>query len=532
MPITAFPNGVSSWGVPLLPGAGSVGPRTGDVYWVHSSGSTGNGGRDPSVPVSTLASAITLATAANGDVIYVMEGHAETVSTGIAVDKSGVTIIGLGNGRNRPTFTGSVADDTLDITAANVTIQGLRFAAATTVTGGAINVAAADCRILDCEFLQSTNDLEEITVPDAGDRVEIAGCTFLVTGNGPDSAIRIESASNDGVWIHHNTFNGGSTTNVFDDGAIRSTVAHTNCRIHDNEFLYGTAHAVDPSVSTSCYRNKYSAGCRPTADSPLTIWAADGSTTSGDGTPEDPMDITSAVDRATAAGDVVNLLPGSYTITLALAMDVAGMVLQAAPGYGPRAVTLNTVPDINHIDLTGDGCVIRGIRFTTTGTFAGQKEMLDLATIGSLIEDCTFDFADTANSEGINLAASKPDCIVRRCHFILPNAGESCILVNSAQTRIEECIFDLTAGDGLPIEGQSASTNGLLVRDCILTADTTVTPMATLNATPGKVAFVRNLCLHAGTVGHYGVDTDNDYGLVSNFSGSVTGTEVAANPSS
>src|SRR3990167_1457607 len=94
MSITAFPNGVSSWGVPLLPGAGSVGPRTGDVYWVHSSGSTGNGGRDPSVPVSTLASAIALATAANGDVIYVMEGHAETVSTGIAVDKSGVTIIG------------------------------------------------------------------------------------------------------------------------------------------------------------------------------------------------------------------------------------------------------------------------------------------------------------------------------------------------------------------------------------------------------------------------------------------------------
>src|SRR3990167_6061342 len=51
-------------------------------------------------------------TASRGDVIFVMPGHAETVSAagGITMDVNGVAIIGLGSGDLRPTITYDTAD--------------------------------------------------------------------------------------------------------------------------------------------------------------------------------------------------------------------------------------------------------------------------------------------------------------------------------------------------------------------------------------------------------------------------------------
>ena len=85
---------------------------------------------------TTVDAAIGECTASAGDVIYVMPGHAETV-TSIALDVAGVTIIGLGTGLNRPTFTFGAAASTITVSAANCAWKGCHF------IGNFDNVAAA-----------------------------------------------------------------------------------------------------------------------------------------------------------------------------------------------------------------------------------------------------------------------------------------------------------------------------------------------------------------------------------------------------
>ncbi len=70
--------------------------------------------------------------ASRGDVILVLPGHTETVSAagGIALNKAGVTIIGLGAGTLRPTVTLDTATTaTISVSAANVTIENIVFSA-------------------------------------------------------------------------------------------------------------------------------------------------------------------------------------------------------------------------------------------------------------------------------------------------------------------------------------------------------------------------------------------------------------------
>jgi hypothetical protein len=111
MPISSFPNGfangVSIRGIPL------VVSNPGRVFWVSSSANAdygaGSNGNDGSfrAPWATLVYAISQCTAANGDVIIVRPGHTETISSSSAMtlSKSGVAIVGLGQGNQRPKFT-------------------------------------------------------------------------------------------------------------------------------------------------------------------------------------------------------------------------------------------------------------------------------------------------------------------------------------------------------------------------------------------------------------------------------------------
>src|SRR3972149_5755717 len=106
MGLTNYPGGVSSFGMPMLGGGGvTIPPTTGSVFFVHSgTGSSGNDGLGPSSPTATIAQAIAKCTASKGDLVIVMPGHAENIAsaTSLALNKAGVSVIGLGRGRNRP----------------------------------------------------------------------------------------------------------------------------------------------------------------------------------------------------------------------------------------------------------------------------------------------------------------------------------------------------------------------------------------------------------------------------------------------
>lgn len=115
-------------GVPVTGSGLDSLPIVGSVFYVNSS----TGVDDPSYgtkdrPFDTLDYAIGKCTASAGDVIYLLPGHTETIgaASAITVDVAGISIIGLGNGNLRPTFTWSATAGTIVVSAANVLLKNI-----------------------------------------------------------------------------------------------------------------------------------------------------------------------------------------------------------------------------------------------------------------------------------------------------------------------------------------------------------------------------------------------------------------------
>ncbi len=163
---------------------------TGNIFYVDSGqtttgGTTASFGRNPDAPFTTVAAALSAATASNGDMIFVMPGHAETITTSVSLAKIGVSIIGLGNGDNRPTITVNGAIDGYSITADDVRVTNMRFINSTSATVRTrwIRVAASDIVINKCKFEMSTNQSHGI-VTISGNDIKILDSDFFNTVDG------------------------------------------------------------------------------------------------------------------------------------------------------------------------------------------------------------------------------------------------------------------------------------------------------------------------------------------------------------
>lgn len=83
-----------------------------------------NTGANPDAPLATLVKAISLCT--GGEMIVLGPGHAETFSTSnaLTIGVEDITIIGMGNGSYRPTFTvGAATTDTITISTAGAGLK-------------------------------------------------------------------------------------------------------------------------------------------------------------------------------------------------------------------------------------------------------------------------------------------------------------------------------------------------------------------------------------------------------------------------
>lgn len=254
MGLTAFPNGIASFGMPVFPGARRA--YLGTAFFVcnrtNANGSNGNSGLSPSQPLATLAKALTLVTASADDVIFVMPGHAENISSAgiVTCSTAGCSIVGLGAGRLRPTFTWTATDGTWLVSAANVAIENCVFIgegidAVVTMFG----ITASDCSITECEFQigkTSFVPLLGITITGTINRFKfynnrvhglaVANCTnfIQIAGGG------------DGHEFVGNYIKGNFTTTL---GAINNiTTLCTNILVHQNTFINATASATKVAV--------------------------------------------------------------------------------------------------------------------------------------------------------------------------------------------------------------------------------------------------------------------------------------------
>lgn len=172
---------------------------TGTTYYVHSgTGSNSNPGTTPTAPVATLDYAVGLCTASKNDVIVLMPGHAESVTAagGIDIDVAGITIVGLGNGANRPTFTFTTSTGAdIDFDAANVTLINCLFVGGVDALTGPLDINAADIRLLNIETrdtIGSAQAVDFIVTDDNCDRLLISGWKHVGdSAAGADTAITL-----------------------------------------------------------------------------------------------------------------------------------------------------------------------------------------------------------------------------------------------------------------------------------------------------------------------------------------------------
>lgn len=256
-----FANGVSIKDIPF----DIINSPNAKTFWVDSTiGSNGNKGTDKA-PFATIDYAIGRCTAARGDIIYVAAGYTESISTAtqLVVDVEGISIIGLGNGVNRPTLAFTTADSAVvNITGANVRISNLGFRCNIADQDIMVDCKAANITIDNCLFREGNSQPKVMININGGganvcDGVTVNSCEFYCpTAGFGIGAIELGEVA-DRVKILNSIFHGD-----WDDACIHNPTGKvlTNLTIGECTLLNAQTgdHAIElVSACTGFARNLY-----------------------------------------------------------------------------------------------------------------------------------------------------------------------------------------------------------------------------------------------------------------------------------
>lgn len=174
MPLTNFPNGVTSFGVPVLPGMPI--PFTGNFYFVDPvSGSDGNRGTDANRPFKSLYKAHATCTAGNNDVVFLIGDGATTgtarLSTANAVLVDSAATSGELVWSKDACHLIGIATPGTNSRARIATPTGT-YTASTFGSNNMMTVSADGCYIANISLTQSfsTGNAAEITLTVSGER--------------------------------------------------------------------------------------------------------------------------------------------------------------------------------------------------------------------------------------------------------------------------------------------------------------------------------------------------------------------------
>lgn len=258
MPLTNYPQGVASFGIPQLgPNPLLINP-SGAVLFVSSATGLNNRGRvtfpgsnassvtggstqgpigDPTKPLATLAYALTFTLAGRGDIIIVMAGHTETLAADVTCSTASTTIYGCGQIDERPLFT--TAGFHLILSGVGCTIANLRFnAAAVATTTGVVRLTGAGSQAFNCKVILA--NLTSVGFLLGAARATLDTCEVSATTTGALTGV-LFGVFDECVVTNcniHGIFNGAPIT----------CVANTNMVIRDS-ILRQLAAAVDPVIT-------------------------------------------------------------------------------------------------------------------------------------------------------------------------------------------------------------------------------------------------------------------------------------------
>lgn len=221
--------------------------------------STGRQTNDPisnDAPIHTTLNAALAQSRGYGDVVLVLPGHAENISSADQMSNlvAGTQIIGLGYGTLRPTFTWTAATATFLFDVANVSLSNciLEMAgdpASTTALSVAapITVSAAGCSIVGCKIRSSVDADQLATIPitttAAGDDFTMSHCFMFGAAAGESTTgVRLVGADR---FIMENCYIDIATSAAGVGVVQMLTTASTNVRIRNSTFINRKAASSD-----------------------------------------------------------------------------------------------------------------------------------------------------------------------------------------------------------------------------------------------------------------------------------------------
>jgi hypothetical protein len=218
------------------------GPSTvGQNFFVSSvNGSSSNAGTSFNAPKATLAQALALCTASRGDRIYLLPGHAESIgASGLAWNVAGVSIIGVGTGNLRPTFTWHTTDAVVTASGANTLIQNIITKVDVDEIVSMFLVTGAGVTFDKVDFIEtaSAQAIQWLLTTNAADQLTIKNCFHIQAAAAGSAQKWIQLVGTDHTRIIDNTFilTGNASTSSH---LISGSTAVVYCEISRNNILF------------------------------------------------------------------------------------------------------------------------------------------------------------------------------------------------------------------------------------------------------------------------------------------------------
>ncbi|MCC6172060.1 MAG: hypothetical protein IT481_08530 [Gammaproteobacteria bacterium] len=213
----------------------------GSTFYVDSA-IGGTEGTSPQTALATLAAAVAKCAANQGDVIVMLPGHAETISSNAALSLSvaGIRVIGLGVGDNRPKLTIDTANTaTVNVTAANIMISNIRIVANFLSIAAALTLTTAKNLTLDRVAFQETssvlnflNAIKSTGAANTVDGLTVQDCTWNGLGTTSVNAFILAANDIDGLKVVRNRVKLARTADAA--AIVISAGVLTNADIGDN----------------------------------------------------------------------------------------------------------------------------------------------------------------------------------------------------------------------------------------------------------------------------------------------------------
>lgn len=241
------------------------------VAYVRSGGVSDGDTQDVAAKLyTTLNGALSLCRSGMGDVVVVLPGHDEDISSADQMSnlKAGTTIVGLGFGRLRPRFTWTAATATWLLDVDNVTLVNLDLEMAgdgsgTLAVAAPMTVTGKGCSLIGCRIRNERAATERATIAitlNGAEYFSMYDCYVYGEGTGANVTTAMRITDSDKCVFSRCYFDGQTSSNTVGIVQFLTTASE---KVHMSKSFFanrksGSVHAVTGMAGiTGCAENCY-----------------------------------------------------------------------------------------------------------------------------------------------------------------------------------------------------------------------------------------------------------------------------------